>query len=60
MELSAYQTAAKVTDRRLPGTADNDGYRYHDAFHLAYVVFLGWSPIQSRKLISRFSRRSNP
>jgi NTP pyrophosphatase (non-canonical NTP hydrolase) len=24
---------------------DNDGYRYHDAFHLAYAAVLGWSPV---------------
>src|SRR5690606_30615403 len=23
----------------------DDGYRYHDAFHLAYVAVLGWSPV---------------
>jgi NTP pyrophosphatase (non-canonical NTP hydrolase) len=23
----------------------NDGYRYHDAFHLAYAAVLGWSPV---------------
>jgi NTP pyrophosphatase (non-canonical NTP hydrolase) len=22
-----------------------DGYRYHDAVHIAFVVFLGWSPV---------------
>jgi NTP pyrophosphatase (non-canonical NTP hydrolase) len=24
---------------------DDDGYRYHDAFHLAYTAVLGWSPV---------------
>jgi len=24
---------------------DEDGYRYHDAFHLAYAATLGWSPV---------------
>lgn len=23
----------------------DDGYRYHDAFHLAYAAVLGWSPV---------------
>lgn len=23
----------------------DDGYRYHDVFHLAYVAVLGWSPV---------------
>jgi NTP pyrophosphatase (non-canonical NTP hydrolase) len=24
---------------------DDDGYRFHDAFHLTYAALLGWSPI---------------
>ena len=24
---------------------DDDGYRFHDVFHLAYAALLGWSPI---------------
>lgn len=24
---------------------DDDGYRYHDAVHLAYMTVLGWSPV---------------
>jgi hypothetical protein len=24
---------------------DDDGYRFHDVFHLAYAAMLGWSPI---------------
>lgn len=27
-----------------------DGYRYHDVFHLAYAAVLGWSPV-TRKLL---------
>src|SRR5665811_1983534 len=23
----------------------DDGYRYHDIFHLAYMAILGWSPV---------------
>ncbi len=23
----------------------NDGYRYHDVFHLSYLAVLGWSPV---------------
>ncbi len=29
---------------------DNDCYRYHDAFHLAYAAVLGWSPVVRRML----------
>lgn len=31
---------------------DDDGYRYHDVFHLAYAIKLGWSPV-IRKLLKR-------
>lgn len=34
-----------------------DGYRYHDAFHLAYCAVLGWSPVV-RSLLKR-KRRSD-
>jgi len=36
---------------------DEDGYRYHDAMHLAHLAVLGWSPVL-RKLLKR-KRRSN-
>lgn len=35
----------------------DDGYRFHDVFHLAYVAILGWSPV-IRKLMGR-KRRGN-
>src|SRR4051812_1270503 len=43
----------KLTDK----AAVEDGYRFHDAFHLAYAAVLGWSPIL-RALLRR-RRRSN-
>ena len=35
----------------------DDGYRYHDVFHLAYAAVLGWSPVM-RSLLKR-KRKSN-
>lgn len=35
-----------------------DGYRFHDAFHIAFAAILGWSPVL-RKLMSK-KRRSDP
>jgi NTP pyrophosphatase (non-canonical NTP hydrolase) len=35
-----------------------DGYRFHDVFHLAYATVLGWSPV-TRALLGR-KRKSNP
>jgi NTP pyrophosphatase (non-canonical NTP hydrolase) len=34
-----------------------DGYRYHDVFHLAYAAVLGWSPIT--RMLLNCKRRSN-
>jgi NTP pyrophosphatase (non-canonical NTP hydrolase) len=36
----------------------DDGYRFHDVFHLAYAAVLGWSPV-TRKLMGR-KRKSSP
>ena len=36
----------------------DDGYRFHDVFHLGYAAVLGWSPV-TRKLMGR-KRKSNP
>lgn len=45
---------AELTDNALT----DDGYRFHDAFHLAYATVLGWSPV-TRALMKR-KRKSNP
>jgi NTP pyrophosphatase (non-canonical NTP hydrolase) len=34
-----------------------DGYRFHDAFHLAYVAILGWSPVM--RALMRCKRKSD-
>ena len=38
--------------------ADADGYRYHDIFHIANAVFLGWSPVV--RALLRCKRKSQP
>lgn len=48
----------QVGDQITDNAYDDDGYRYHDVFHLAYAAVLGWSPVL-RKLLKR-KRRSNP
>ena len=35
----------------------NDGYRFHDVFHLTYVAVLGWSPVFRKNVKQK--RRSN-
>lgn len=43
-----------LTDNR----DDDDDYRFHDVFHLAYAAHLGWSPTLRRLL--RVKRKSDP
>lgn len=47
-----------IGDRLTDNRADPDGYRFHDVFHLAYMVHLGWSPV-IRGLL-KIKRKSNP
>ena len=46
-----------IGDRLTDNHADPDGYRFHDAFHLAYMTHLGWSPV-IRSLL-KLKRKSN-
>ncbi len=40
---------------------DEDGYRFHDVFHLAHAAKLGWSPVLRGKLLKpNRKRRSDP
>lgn len=47
-----------VGDALTDNAHGDDGYRYHDVFHLAYVAILGWSPV-IRALLKR-KRKSKP
>jgi NTP pyrophosphatase (non-canonical NTP hydrolase) len=48
------QVGAELTDN----AHDDDGYRFHDVFHAAFVAVLGWSPVlRKRKPTHAFSRR---
>jgi NTP pyrophosphatase (non-canonical NTP hydrolase) len=47
-----------VGDTLTDNAHKDDGYRFHDVFHLAYAAVLGWSPVV-RKLLRR-KRKSNP
>lgn len=55
--LRIYMGDRQVGDPLRDNSYDDDGYRFHDVFHLAYVAVLGWSPVM-RKLMDR-KRRSN-
>lgn len=45
-------------DRLTDNMAKMDGYRYHDIFHIAYAVHLGWSPVL--RALLKLKRKSNP
>lgn len=49
-----YQLGDTLTDN----SARTDGYRFHDAIHLAFMAVLGWSPVTRR--ILHVKRRSRP
>jgi NTP pyrophosphatase (non-canonical NTP hydrolase) len=57
-QISVYLDETPVGDRLTDASHVDDGYRFHDVFHLAYAVTLGWSPV-SRALLGR-KRRSAP
>lgn len=43
-------------DRLTDNIEDPDGYRFHDIFHFAYAVHLGWSPVV--RALMRAKRKS--
>jgi hypothetical protein len=48
----------EIGNRLTDNAYEDDGYRFHDVFHLSYAALLGWSPVM-RKLLGR-KRRSDP
>ena len=52
MFVDGKQVGNDLTDNRY----DDDDYRFHDVFHLAYMAVLGWSPVMRRLL--RHKRKS--
>ena len=47
-----------IGDRLTDNRSEPDGYRFHDVFHLAYAVHLGWSPVLRGLL--KYKRKSDP
>ena len=54
MVINGVKTGDSLTDNRF----DDDGYRFHDVFHLSYAAVLGWSPMLRAML--KCKRKSNP
>jgi NTP pyrophosphatase (non-canonical NTP hydrolase) len=46
-----------IGDRLTDNRAEEDDYRFHDVFHLAYAAILGWSPVT--RALFRVKRKSN-
>lgn len=47
-----------IGDRLTDNREEQDDYRFHDAFHLAYAAILGWSPVMRGLL--KVKRKSRP
>ncbi|MDX2181162.1 MAG: nucleoside triphosphate pyrophosphohydrolase family protein [Bryobacteraceae bacterium] len=47
-----------IGDRLTDNKADEDDYRFHDVFHLAYAAILGWSPVT--RALFKVKRKSRP
>lgn len=45
MKLRLSSEGTKLGDDLTDMNYDDDGYRFHDAFHLTYAAMLGWSPV---------------
>jgi hypothetical protein len=47
-----------IGDRLTDNIADADDYRFHDIFHFAHAVYLGWSPVV--RALLHCKRKSDP
>lgn len=48
----------KIGDYLTDNSYLDDGYRYHDIFHIAHATFLGWSPVLRANMHKK--RKSDP
>lgn len=45
VEVRMYEGDRQLGNRLTDNSYEDDGYRYHDAFHFTYAALLGWSPM---------------
>ena len=57
VQVRGYVGTQQVGDPLTDNAYVDDGYRFHDVFHLGYAAILGWSPV-TRALLKR-KRKSN-
>jgi hypothetical protein len=53
-----YETPCQLGDQLTNNSYTDDGYRFHDAFHIGIMTKLGWSPVM-RSLLG-VKRRATP
>lgn len=58
IRLEIYQDGKQLGQPLTDNVHYDDGYRFHDVFHLSYAILLGWSPI-TRRLLG-VKRKSKP
>jgi NTP pyrophosphatase (non-canonical NTP hydrolase) len=58
MKLQISSEGAQLGNDLTDMNYDDDGYRFHDAFHLTYAAMLGWSPVA--RSFFETKRDSNP
>lgn len=56
--VKVFVAGEQVGDELTDNAYDDDGYRYHDVFHLVYASIMGWSPVLRRML--KCKRKSEP
>ncbi|MFI6997157.1 nucleoside triphosphate pyrophosphohydrolase family protein [Nocardia sp. NPDC050175] len=44
-EVTVHMGGHQIGDALTDNALNDDGYRFHDVFHLAYATILGWSPV---------------
>ncbi len=58
VKVKAFIDSTQVGSTLTDNSYSNDGYRFHDVFHLAYAAILGWSPV-TRSLLGGRKRKSD-
>ncbi|MGB3691597.1 MAG: nucleoside triphosphate pyrophosphohydrolase family protein [Spirulinaceae cyanobacterium] len=58
VKMRAFVNGKQIGDDLTDNSYSNDGYRFHDIFHLSYAAVLGWSPVMRRNL--KCKRKSDP
>ena len=58
LHLEIYKNGVQLGQSLTDNAHFDDGYRFHDVFHLSFAILLGWSPITRRLLTVK--RKSKP